>query len=213
MTDALIPRPSAGSLVEREPSVAAWIDDQDDVAELQRARALLAAWRTQAERGSAERDAAIRLDIKAEIRIGRLPEAAPKPRGENTDVTGRYIGTPDPTPPAERVALSRARALAKAAERVDVDAVLATKPSRARVLAAAIEPTPDLEDIADRLRTPEQQRQARISAWKATASRLAVDYGRIDPPPTREEAPDTWASLTNMLNRATTTKPHLEVTR
>ena len=85
-----------------------WIDSQEDGDEIRKARALLAAWRQHAERGSAERDAAIRLDIRCERRLGQLPEMAPKRPGPSKIVTASH----EPAHAAERKALSRARALA-----------------------------------------------------------------------------------------------------
>jgi hypothetical protein len=146
MNGALAIIPQGSSLVEREPQVAAWIDDQEDGAVLAQARALLAAWRQHSERGSAERDAAIRLDIRCERRLGQLPEAAPKP-DERDRVTGRYAG--EPTPTAERMALSRARALAAIpAERFE-EVLAAPKPSREKLLTEAVMPIRTVDPVLD----------------------------------------------------------------
>ena len=88
--------PQGASLVEIEPKVAAWIDQEDDGAILRLARDRLAAWRHHAEAGSAERDSAIRLDIRCERRLGQLPEAAPKPMGRPESVTGRNTSEAPP---------------------------------------------------------------------------------------------------------------------
>ena len=108
-----------------------WIDSQEDGDEIRKARALLAAWRQHAERGSAERDAAIRLDIRCERRLGQLPEMAPKRPGPSKIVTASH----EPAHAAERKALSRARALAAIPQAVFEEKIAEPKPSR--VLPAA----------------------------------------------------------------------------
>jgi hypothetical protein len=160
-TSALAIIPQGVSLAEREPQVAAWID-QADTEEVKRARALLAAWRSHAEHGSAERDAAIRLDIRCERRLGQLPEAAPKPPGP---AAGIVTARNDPTPTAERVALSRARAIAAIPKEVFEEKLAEPKPSREKMLVAAIIPNPTVDPALD-----EQIRLSRIvkdppAAW------------------------------------------------
>ena len=136
--------PQGASLVEIEPKVAAWIDQEDDGAILRLARDRLAAWRHHAEAGSAERDSAIRLDIRCERRLGQLPEAAPKPQGQRSDLLPGVTGSPT----AERVALSRARALAAIPREVFEEVIAEPKPSREKLLAAAIIPSPTVDPVA-----------------------------------------------------------------
>jgi hypothetical protein len=143
VTSALAIIPQGSSLVEREPQVAAWIDDQEDAAVLAQARALLAAWRQHSERGSAERDAAIRLDIRCERRLGQLPEAAPK-QGARSD-----LSQPVRSSHAEVQALSRARALAAIpAERFE-EVLAEPKPSREKLLTEAVMPTRTVDPVLD----------------------------------------------------------------
>ena len=147
MNGALAIIPQGSSLVEREPQVAAWIDDQEDGAVLAQARALLAAWRQHSERGSAERDAAIRLDIRCERRLGQLPEAAPVPRSgpAHPGTFGQAVRTSE----AEGRALSRARALAAIpAERFE-EVLAAPKPSREKLLTEAVMPIRTVDPVLD----------------------------------------------------------------
>lgn len=144
MTTALIPAPALGSLVEREPDVAAWIDEQDDAGEIRKARALLAAWRTTAERGSQEREAAVRLDIRCERRIGMLPEAAPVPAGRPSQ-----SGQPVRNTEAEGRALSRARALAAIPDDTFEEVIAEPHPSREKLLRAAVVPEPTVDPTGE----------------------------------------------------------------
>ena len=147
MNGALAIIPQGSSLVEREPQVAAWIDDQEDGAVLAQARALLAAWRQHSERGSAERDAAIRLDIRCERRLGQLPEAQKVPPQESGRRGGVTAG--DALPSAERMALSRARALAAIpAERFE-EVLAEPKPSREKLLTEAVMPIRTVDPVLD----------------------------------------------------------------
>lgn len=140
---ALIPAPSGGSLVERESQVATWIDEQDSAEEIRKARALLAAWKAQAERGSDEREAAIRLDIRCERRIGMLPETAPR-QGHRSDLSQTVRSSH-----AEEQALSRARALATIPEATFEEVLAEPKPSREKLLKTAVVPEPTVDPSAE----------------------------------------------------------------
>jgi hypothetical protein len=143
---ALAVVPQGVSLVEREAQVAAWIDEQKDAQELRKAKELLAFWRIHAERGSSERDAAIRLDIRCERRLGQLPEAAPKPPGP---AAGIVTARNEPTPTVERVALSRARAIAAIPQPLFEEKLAEPKPSREKMLAVAVIPNPTVDPVED----------------------------------------------------------------
>jgi hypothetical protein len=120
---------------------------------------VLAAWKQHAQRGSAERDAAIRLDIRCERRIGQLPEVAAKKSGPAPEfVTTRH----EPTPAAERKAESRARALAAIPQEVFEEKLAEPKPSREKLVAVAIVPEPTID--------PALEEQIRLSHWHRTAS-------------------------------------------
>jgi hypothetical protein len=146
-TRALSVIPQGASLVDREPQVVAWVDEQTDAQLLREARALLSAWKRHSERGSAERDAAIRLDIRCERRLGQLPEAAPKPQGGDRRRSASQPVTQ--VPGAERMALSRARALAAIPQDVFEEKLAEPKPSREKLVAVAIVPEPTVDPVAE----------------------------------------------------------------
>jgi hypothetical protein len=132
--DALSLIVRGASVVDLQPQAVAWIHEQNDTEPLHNLRAELSKWHQRAARASAERDVAYRLDIRAERRIGELlgPPELPEVSGAKRGVTDGYA-----SPPAERMAASRARALSEVPDET-FEAVLAKpKPSRAKVLAAA----------------------------------------------------------------------------
>jgi hypothetical protein len=140
MTDgmSLFPVPTEQSLVAAEETAAAWIDGREDPDELRRAHALLEAWRQHYMRGSAEADAAKRLHLRAERRLGMLlPKRRPGRPAKSEQVV--QISA------AERVAESRARALASVPSDLFEEELAKPKPSRERILAKALtrEPTAD----------------------------------------------------------------------
>lgn len=200
MTSALALIPQGASLVEREPQVAEWIDAQDDMEALRQARALLAAWRSHAERGAVERDAAVRLDIRAERRIGALL-GPPMPREERGALTERQSS------PVEQQAASRARALA-AVPVATFEAVIAEpKPSRAKLLAAAIVPEPTVDPSAE-----ESARVHRIVRGPATDSwPRAFDTAMLNDKAvaTIRESVESWRSWCDQWDAALDAAPRL----
>ena len=181
MTDGLIPIAIDQSLVAVEEMAAAWIDSREDRAELDQARTLLAAWRRHYARGSDEAEAARRLDLRAERRIGALlPVKVPGPVRDSTSRT----------PDAERQAESRARALAAVPAPIFEEELAKPKPSRDRIVARAIvdhQPDPGIEESRRLLHVVKGPRS---DSWPHLFDVDLLDAGAIA---TVEETIDTWA--------------------
>jgi hypothetical protein len=147
MTDGLtlFPVPTEQSLVASEETAAEWIDSREDPDELRRAQALLEAWRQHYMRGSAEADAAKRLHLRAERRLGML---LPKRRPGRPAKSSRPVTVSG----AERVAESRARALASVPEQLFEEELAKPKPSRERILAKALTTEQTIDPVLDESR-------------------------------------------------------------
>lgn len=201
MSDALALIPTAPAplaLAEAEPRLAAIIEAEDDAAVLWDARQKFAALRGYYQRNSADADAAARLEILTEARIGALPEAAPKPAGRKPKNGNGAL----PIPKSESMALSRARKLAKAREdepEAFAKVMAEPRPSRAKVLQATGEAAWD--GIVERIVSPETRRLAAIDGWIAAALSAAEAFDAIDPPPTAAEAGPAAPAIQSMLRR------------
>ena len=202
-TSALALIPQGASLIEHEQQVASWIEDQQDASELRRARALLAAWRMHAEHGSGERDAAIRLDIRVERRLGMLPDTAPKPAGR----PGKMQTRRPELSAAEQRALSRARALAAIPTTTFEEVLAEPKPSRAKVLARAIVSEPTRDPIAEEsARVYHLTRPPKPLSWPAN---FQVDLLNEKAVLTIRETVESWRRWCDRWEAALATTPKL----
>ena len=173
MTSALALIPQIGAaLAEHEPRIAAWIGDEADRDVLEEARRRLDYYRARAERGSDERDAATRLGIRIDRRLGQLPEAAPAPPAYRD--AGHAVRRSE----AEGRALSRARALAAIPADVFEEKLAEPHPTRARLLAA------DDDRVRARAMSTlglDDERSLRRLEWRSAVLDVLTAVAKADP--------------------------------
>lgn len=190
--------PDGASLIEREPFLAGWIGHQTDAAKLAEARAALAAVKKRAERAPEEREAATRLDLRIVRRLGQLPEAQPRPPKL---VTGRNEAAPG----SERVALSRARAIASIPEPVFEERLAEPKPTQAKLLAAAIVPEPTIDPRRDEsARAHRHVRGPAPESWPHQFDLALLDEGAMA---TIRESLDSWQRWCQRWTEAVASSP------